>query len=531
MDKAEKFKQTFQAAKALRAPHEDEIKQAFRFSHPAREFGKREGNKVDRSKLFDTTATLAVRSLVTNVIKLLVPQNRQWARISLRTPKLKEQLETALADRTMAWNDAINKHFLTSNFYLKMDESMVDAVVGGTACILFYDKVGEPLSYISVPIDQLSFTQDHNGEIDCVFREHELTGRQMISRFAAKMPKELLDTCVDSPDKPHTIIEGVIPRGDKFEYCVYLASNYECLEESTALYNPFIVWRWEKVLSETWGNSPVRDALPTIAMVNAMARDIAEAGNYAAKPCYKVGDDVINIENIQNNMRPGGVIAVSGEMVPLTTGTNFPITEAIIEKERNQIRAMMYANALMERSIDKTPMTATEASIRNDQFYSLIGEPALRLQRELLQPIAEQAVGRLMLRGEIEPLPAEFVQALGIPNAATQNDIFKVETSGAIQRAIKMGEAQNDLQIYTSFLQAGIDPAIISKHIDMDEMVRNALENFSFSPDAIRSRKDVAELEKKMQEMALQQQALGIAQANAGQKPRPPAQGGMPNAN
>lgn len=521
MEKSEAHKATFEHAKKLREPHETEIRDAYKFSYPSRAFDKQPGEKIDRSKIYDDTATHSVRSLVTNVIKLLVPQNRQWARITLKTAKLKEQLETALAERVMGWNDALNNHFLTSNFYLKMDEAMNDAVVAGTACIAFYDRVGEPLTYISVPVDQLYFTQDHNGNVDAVFREHELTGRQMIGRFGKKLQSELKQTCTDAPDKLHKIVECVVPAKQGYDYIVYSKADWSEIESSVTRWNPFIVWRWEKSLNEAWGNSPVRDALPSIRSLNMMARDTLEAGNFSAKPCYQITGDILNIEQLKTQLVPGGLIATEAPLQPLATGANFPITLELIEKTRASVRSLLYGNQIMNRDISKTPMSATEASLRQTEFYAQIGQPALRLQKELLQPIAEQAVQRLMERGDLEALPNQLVAALNIPGAKTQADIFKVETNAAIERAIKMSEAQNDLQTLVTMMQSLGDPNLVLTHVDVDELIRNTLEGFSFSPDAIRSREEVKQMKEQMQQIELQQQALGLAAQQA------KAQGGM----
>jgi hypothetical protein len=512
MDKNEKYKSTFQYAVSLRTPHESDIREAYKLTQPAREFGKREGTTVDRSKLFDSTATYSVRQLVNHVVELLVPQNRAWARIELKTKKLKEQLESALAERLLEWNDGLNHHFLKSNFYLTLTEAMYDSVIAGTGCIAVYDVVGKPLSYIAVPIDQIYFTQNHNGAIDYVFRKHELTGRQMMTRFMATLPADVLQRCEEAPEKPISIVECVAPKGPFFEYCIYVEQSWDCIAEQESNFNPFIVWRWERTLAETWGTSPVRDALPDIRSLNIMERDALEAGNFAAKPCYQTNGDGFNVDQ---KIEPGNLLYTEQAITPLQISSSFPITLQMIQDRRARLLDMLYATTLGQNPVKNTYMTAEEVAWRRQLFYTQAGGPARRLENELLRPLVEQVTGRLMTRGELEQMSERQVQDFNIPNVRNVGDLFVVETNAAIFRALKQSEAQNDLQaaaqIANVIMQAAGPDAvrIVSKIINIPELIRNAAEGFSLSPDIIYSRKQTKTL---LEQEAQQQQALAEAQ-------------------
>ena len=521
--KAEKVQRAYKYAQSLRAPHEENIRLAYRYVQPAREFMKVEDSKPDKKQLYDSTSTFAVRQLVNHVIDLLVPQNRQWARVVLANKKLKQSLESALATQLVEWNDGLNRHFLKSNFYLALTESMYDAIIAGTACVAIYDEIGKPIEYMSIPIDQIFFTQDYRGKVDQVFRRSELTGRQLQGRFGSKLPKDCADTCEESPEKKFPIVECVTPEDGNFCYCVFLEQSWDLIEEKDSPFNPFVVWRWEKVLAETWGTSPVRDALPDIVSLNIMERDLMKAGNFAADPCYQVSDDVMNIDNVRNNVKPGGVVVVpaTAELKLLPQGSNFPITLEIIQERRARLMDMLYANSLGMNPVKNTYMTAEEVGFRKQLFYSQAGQPARRLESELLKPIVLQVFNRELLRGELEPLTPQYVQALNV-GARTMSDIITVDTDAAINRAIKQSEAQSNLQAIVAITQAlGGQLQLVSKQIDFDKTVRSAAEGFSLSPDLLRTPKEIAELEKQLAQQQMMQLQMGIAAQQAKQNPQP----------
>ena len=179
-------KELFQEAKNKRQPHEFEIREAFEFSKAARNFdqhGNQKNQAPNRTRQYDATIVRGARNLVTNTIRLLVPQNKRWATIDFRTKELKDTFGGQFTDAIAKGNDKLFRHFADSNFYLAITEGMYDSVIAGTMCIMMIDEVAKPLNYLAIPVDELYFLEDYDEKVDVVFRSHELTARQLVNRF------------------------------------------------------------------------------------------------------------------------------------------------------------------------------------------------------------------------------------------------------------------------------------------------------------------------------------------------------------
>ena len=78
------IRQTFKLAKAARETHEDEISEAYKFTRPNRDIWRNRESHTDRTKISDSTAPDSVQNLVSTILNLLIPQNQQWATLSVR---------------------------------------------------------------------------------------------------------------------------------------------------------------------------------------------------------------------------------------------------------------------------------------------------------------------------------------------------------------------------------------------------------------------------------------------------------------
>lgn len=510
--KSRECRQLLEYAKTLRRPHETEIRDAYLHTFPSREFDKEAGQEADRTKLYDATAIEAALALATTTMRLLIPQSRPWCQIGFKTEYLKRNLQTQFAQPLDIANDLLFQHFSKSNFYLTCNETIQDAITCGTACLAFIDGDG-PLSYMAVPTAQLYFLEDFRGRVDCVFREHSLTARQVKARFN-DLDEDYEDNLLGQPDKKIKLVEAVIPNGGKFDYCIYDAQSWEPLEHSESQWNPFVVWRWDRSTGEVWGESPIRHALPNIRSANTMKKSMIMHGEYAALGLWQVNDESINIAALSGRMVPGSVVSSDEEIKPVQFPGNFAITEAMINDERGQIRNLTHANTAVRNDGENTYMTAAEVAARRESFYEKVGGPAQRLQWEFLQPVAEQAVGRLQARGELPPVPPEMIRQL-VPGARDQRDILSVEVNAAITKSLRHAKAQEDLTTWSMAVQA-FGPDIAGKHVNVDQLARRFYENAGISSDLMRDEKEVAAIEQQQAQQKAAAMAMELAATPTG---------------
>lgn len=510
--KDQELKQCLKHAKSLKQPHETEIEDAYRFTYESRQFRRGAGSQAtDRGAIYDNTAGAAVRNLATNAMRLLIPQTEQWAEIVFKDPDLARQLQVQLAEPMRQANSILFDHYTNSNFYLATSNALTDAIVSGTMCVMFIDQEDKPLSYRAIPVEELFFLQNGNEIVDVVFREHNMEARNIVDRFP-DAPQEIRELAKDNPEKTHKIVECCVPDGSKWLYSVFLNEGWKKINEQSSDYNPFVVSRWEKSLGNVWGESWVRAALPSIRTVNHLKRDLLKFSEYAAFGLWQTKDD-FPTDQLERSLKPGNILVVDEPLVPLQFPGNFQIQESLIRSEQQQIKSILHDSSLPNDEALKY-MTAEAVLQRRNEFMRLVGEPAQRLQREYLQPIAYQCIARLQRRGEILVLTPDQVQSLGIQGARTQADLFKVDVNAAVQRANKMADTLEAVQAFATALQT-VGPEQTALHIDMDKFTRESLRGAGFPMHLLRTEKEVQQIKKQRAEAAQQTAMLQAAETAA----------------
>jgi len=383
-----------------------------------------------------------------------------------------------------------------------LNESLFDCAGIGTGCIAFIDEPGKNLDFMAIPINQIFFLENYYGYVDVVFRQHVYTTRQIEQRWGEEaLPKSVDRT---NPNAKHTLIEGVVPEGDKFRYVTFLEKGFNVLENKLQKYNPFIVFRWEKTLSEIWGESPLRKALPNIKTVNRMVRSILAHGEFAALGAWQSNDEAFNTRQAQNTLIPGTILYSEGDIRPISFPGQFDITQPLLESERANIRNNLHDVGLTPNPTQNTYMTATEVAARREEFFKRVGQPALRLQKELLQVLAQQALRRLVDRGDLPPPAPEIVQVaqqLGFP-VQKFTDVFKVEVTATISKAMKLIDANNNINAYAQMMQ--VAPEATPMLVNQDEFIRRTLRGMGFANELVKSAEQVAQERQQMAEMAKQ---------------------------
>jgi len=418
-----------------------------------------------------------MRNLNTWSMKNLVPKSSSWAEITIRdtfpnAPALRGSLGAALEDA----NIKLHSHFVNRNFYDATTEALNDGICAGTYCVMVHDVPDEPLSYIPVPVDELYILLDKTkSKIDSVFRRHQMTGRMLMRKSSWKLPSELQDQAKTSPVKKFTILERVIPNEDtgKFDYRVTYGSRCKIINQAELEMNPFIVARWSTITGSPWGNSPARTALPDIRSVNQMVKDSLVFLAFAANGMWQgknasMGD----LAQIRDLIQPGGVIGYESEpFQPLEFPGRPELNFTSIDRIRQQINAHMVAPQMP--SSDRIQYAKAETiQYLKEQWETLIGEPALKIEREFLKPIAEQTCARLFRRGELRVVDAAQLKSLGISSQVQSlSMLFQVDTNAALTRLLKQAEAQAGLQTIMQLSQ-NFGPQSVGTEIDTQKALR-----------------------------------------------------------
>ena len=502
------LKELLGLAKSKREQQASLIDEAYYYVLPSRQFYI-EDEPTDHDDLFDNTAYEAAVELQTSIINMLIPEARPWAEISFIKDTLRREIGPLVVEQLSESNDYLRDHFVNSNFYLAIGECILDTIVAGTACIAIHDEPFEPLTYECVPLKQLYFLEDKAGNVDCRFREHKWTTRQLMKRFE-DLPEEITET---NPDASHGVIESVIPDGDQFTYTIHLENGWHELKNVSMNWSPFVVWRWAKS-NNGWGDSPCLAALPSIRLINKMQMTMIGAGEFAALGAFQTEDESFNSEQAASRLVPGGIIYTEQPLTPIQFPGNYNITTDMFERTAMQIRNILLSRG---RSTGKnTYKTATEIMADREAFIQQVGQPARRFQDEALKLIATQVVGRMMKRGEIPPFTDEHLQIvrnMGF-DVSNASEIFTVDVNAAVKQASMLQQAQNDLMGYANVAQ--VMPEETAIHVNKDKLARKLLRGFGVSEDLLNSEETVDAMKEQISQMNQTQQTLGVA-GQAGQ--------------
>ena len=492
----------FKLAKDARQVHEDEISEAYKYTKPNRDIYRADTSKTDRTKIYDSSAPDGVQNLVSTILNLLIPQSSQWATLSVRED-VKERVASDVKKALDLANRTVFKTIKDSNFYVAASEALTDAVISGCGCIGMYED--QNVNFIAIPSYQLYFLDNAKGEIDTVFREHELTGQYIFEKYSDRLDSNLRTICSENPYKKHKVLESCfrMPNETDYTYTVQIGKEAQIMETRKMKVPMFVVFRFGKTVGDTWGSSPIREALPHIRVVNEAQLLFMTSAAYLSMGAWMVSSDTaVNYSNMRLN--PGDVITVDSELKPVPFGGQLNITEATIQDHRTQIRRMLFNDVILPPEESKY-QTATEIQTRQAEFYRRLGPAGLRLEAEFLKPVISNLIVRLQQRGEVE----EFV---------IDGEQFELVVNSAVKRGIALTEIQRDLQLLQIIQQLG--PEAMA-NINTQKLARKVLRDGDFSVEAVRS---VSEVEELLQQAQQQQQALQlqqVAQQIAGQQPNP----------
>ena len=497
------IQQTYKLAKAQREKHEEEISEAYKFTRPNRDIWRNREAQTDRTKIYDSTAPDSVQNLVSTILNLLIPQNQQWATLSVRED-VKDEVASDIKKQLDKANRTVFKTIRDSNFYIAASESLTDAIISGVGAIGMYETETE-IEFIGIPTYQLYFLDNYKGDVDCVFREHSATAQYLAENYK-NIPANIKEIAQKAPQTMIPLTESCMrmTNDEDFTYSVMIGKELAPVYTKKMKTQMFVVFRFGRTIGEVWGESPTRMALPYIRTINEAQMLMLQAASYASLGAWQVNSETaVNFANVK--LKPGDVITVDQPLQPIPFAGNFAITDATIQDHRQQIRRMMFNDVILPPE-NAASMTATEIQIRQAEFYRRLGTYGLRLEEEFLRPIIFNLVKRLQLRGSI-------------PEFVTDNTAFEIVVNSAVKRGIAMSEISRDIQLLQVISGLGQEALM---NVDLTKLARKILRDGDMSPEVLRSDDEIEEMVTQMQQQQTLAQAAQQIVENSQQSPEQP---------
>lgn len=461
-------------------------------------------------QLYDTTAIEARKRLAAGMYNWMAPPDKRWFEVVPADEDLQKDEE--VKDYFSEVTKVISFTMANSNW-----SSVLIQVLNNLACgldgIVYCEDGGDDsvLNFRSFPVETVCYSENAKGRVDSVYRESEMTARQILQEFGSSTPPKIREEAANPnlQNKKHRILHAVFPRHVRsdnmidnknmpFADVAIELESKQILREGGFQEYPFAVCRFDKSDNETYGRGPGLDKLPDIKMLNRMRQAYILMKEHIADPSYIAPDGSIVSKDF--NRDPGSLIfykpelnGAKPEILPMSSGSGDLARD--IEDEREKIKIGFFWD-IFDPLGDLKQITATEAEIRNDGKMIPFAPIAGNLHAELFRVIIHRVFGIVSRRGLLPDPPPRLMEK---PD-------YKIEFVSKIALSIKKIESLGWLQTEASLANIiNLKPDIMD-NFDLDEIARDiALANGSSPKWLIPAKdRDVVRSERAQQQAQMQ---------------------------
>jgi hypothetical protein len=458
--------------------------------------------------IFDATPPHALELLASSLGGMLTNPAIPWFDLRTRDRELgeietvKEYLQECRRRMVAIFNSE------ETGFQTQVHELYLDIALLGTACLYVEADPQSVVRFSARPLGEIHVAENARGVVDTIFRRYQATARQMVQTWGKECSERVRALAERDPERKVDVLHAVFPRADRDPYGAGAKNNpyaslyvevdaRHLLEESGYVELPYMVPRWAKAAGEVYGRGPGLTALSDVRVLNVMARTALMAAEKMADSPLMVPDDGF-LGPV--NTGPGGIsyyrAGSSDRIEPLPV--KMAATERMMQQRRDSIRSIFLNDQL--QLAGGANMSATEATLRQNEKMRVLGPVVGRLQTEFLSPLINR-VYRLMRRaGELPEPPAEL-----------RGRRWRVEYASPIAKAQKQYEAQalsQTMQYLAPFVGAN-DPYGVMDNFDVDAVARGTAELFGAPTEYVRPARDVLATRAQKARAAQAGQAAG----------------------
>lgn len=480
-------------------------------------------NRGDRrnSKIVDNTATLAVRTLSSGMMSGITSPARPWFQLATPDPSLNEFTPVKL------WLDLVKQRmstvFLRSNLYTTLPITYADLGVFGTNAFAVLEDDEDVIRCYPFPIGSYAIGTSHRGNTDSVYREYQMTARQLVSQFGIESVSiatknlyergngeawvDVVHAVEPNPDYDERKAES---RYKRFRSCYYEkgADGENMLRRSGFDDFPVMAPRWSLTGEDIYGHSPGMDALGDIKALQLEQKRKAQAIDKMVNPPMTAPS---SLRNSRASLLPGDVTYVdvqSGQQgFAPAYEINPRINELMLDIQENQgrIRRAFFEDLfLMIANDQRSNITAREIQERHEEKLLMLGPVLERLNDELLDPLIDRTFNIMTRMGLIPPPPKEL-----------QGMDLSVEYISVMAQAMKL-TGITGIERFMAFAgnMAQANPEVMDK-IDFDQAIDEYANMVGTPPSLVRDDDTVAKVRKQRADQQAQMQQAELAAQGA----------------
>lgn len=497
MEDVARFNARFEAAKGKRSEILQDLDDAYEFCLPLRQRAYTKQRRPLTDRLFDGTAVDALQEFASRTLDDIWPIEQKPFDLALGDAARVNDTDTA--NRMLsATADAIVSTINNSRFRTVAFEAFQDYGITTGFMTIHDGDASMPLLFRCIPATEAIPDEGPFGGVEFLARELQVKPRDIPILYPrAKMPQGV---AVRDPDREITLREGYfrkregVPPGEEV-WCFTVVAGEERLdyEEWTGEGScPFLAFSYSRVAGETMGRGPALMALPDIRTANTLKQMILEHADLTLGGIWLAEDDgVLNPDTAI--IEPGAIIPRAPgsrglEPVRLPAGLDFGYVE--LERLQSQIRRFFHVVDL--GPTDKTPMSATEAGIREVQAAKRLAGPYGNLLVDFLFPLIRRVVWLAKRNGAV---------AKSMPKLDGQQ--IKIKPLAALERAM----AQDNILRHTRHMEVVstfFGPQFLGLAVDGEKFNAWLATQTGFDPRLLRTKVEKDELVQQMQAAAQQ---------------------------
>lgn len=495
---------------------------------------RNQGGRRDQ-KIINSEGRFAARTLASGMHAGLTSPARPWMKLTVPDQNLAKFKPVAI------WLREVTERMLTvfavSNLYNILPIVYGDMGLYATGLISILDDRKDLFRCYSYPVGSYWLGLDGRGLVTSVYREYQLTVRQIVEQFGLKANGRDIDWSHISNavkaqwekglyEQPVNVCWLVKPNeladGTRFlsKYLPWSSCHWEegdgdvFLKESGYNEFPFMAPRWEITGEDTYGTDcPGMTAIGDNRQLQLMERKKAQAINKMVDPPM-VGPSSLRTQKTsilsgdityedsregQKGFRPAHEVA-------------FRIDHLVLDEGRveDRIRRAFFADLFLmlansDRIRGAQPPTAREIDERHEEKLLALGPVLEQTNDELLDPLVDRTFN-MMVRANMLPPPPPDLEGVDLT----------VEYTSILAQAQKLvGVVGQDRLLQTIIPLAEINPEVVDK-IDFAQAIDNYGEMLGVDPRVIRSTDEARAMGAARAKAAAQQAQAEQAKLMAG---------------
>lgn len=488
---------SYSKAKADTEEWRDLLEDAYDYTVPERNnFSTKTEGDEENGHIYDETASLAAPRYANRMQRTLFPDSFvKFQAGSNYTDEEKRGMEKDLE----AFTEAFFTDFNLSNFETEINPSLIDNCVSTGVIQIDENKFTDDIAFhfTCIPANEIHFCRPVQGRLVNMFRDLKMEASQIQKTWPkANIPHTLAEKIKKDPYCEEPLILSQRKEDNEFKISVIWDKNI--LWEESYDTQRIIAFRLNAFPKETRGRGPAILALPAIRNANSVKQLILENAAISVAGMYTaVSDSVFNPWTF--TISAGGVIPVSNNsnenpsLRRLDSSGDLYTGQIVIEDLQDSIRKAFFVDPMGD--ISDPVRSATEQTMRMQEFLKDQGAAISRLRTELVEPVVKSVVSILKKRGKL-------------PDIKVDGREVKITHNTKLIVAENQEDFQN-LMTWAQSVQALVGPEVFMGLVNIEEMPNQMADMLGVSSKMVRPAAQVKELS---------QQVMGMIGAQQGQQ-------------